>query len=112
MISWVRKMFRVHNESEIAIVTLTSFGRSIAKRLGARKWAISVAEKFKDETAGYAPLQINEFSKKQVTENLDNDMSIHSEEVMHELGIPARHALDVLHVMLRDELLRLHGMNR
>ncbi len=89
---------------------LTEFGRLISSRLEAEAWAAAVAKDLKDETAGCRPFEIDAACVAYIEQQMDPEFSRQISEVAYDVGVPEDGVLDVLRVVLRDELLRLHGL--
>ena len=86
---------------------LTDTGRSVAERLDAHEWARKLAPKLLDEVAGLEPFQIDQFSERYAERRLSDEMTTRVAKYVYESGRVRARVLSVLHIVLRDELLRL-----
>ncbi len=84
---------------------LTDFGREMAKSMDASSWAEDLAPSLQGDLAGKRAFEVDEFSRKYVHEKMRHDERV--SKCMYEMGVDRDDALKVLHVVLRDELLRI-----
>ena len=91
---------------------LTAIGKKMADELNANEWARTLAPKLTDEVAGKEPFQIDNFCERYVERRLSDDMEIRVAKYGYESGKVRAHILSVLHVVLREELLRLRGHDK
>ena len=90
-------------------VQLTDFGRQVAAELKADKWASQAAPPVAMRLVGKHPFEIDDFSRTYVDEKLSLD-STWSERIAacaYEFGIDQAGVRAVMHVVLRDEILRV-----
>ena len=89
---------------------LTDFGRKMATAMDASAWATTLAPSLREGLAGKRAFEIDEFSRKYVQEKMSHDERVSM--CMYEMGVERDSALRVLHVVLRDELIRVLGLSK
>ena len=98
-----------HPVSGASPLHLTDMGKDMAARLDAYEWARKLAPRLRDEVAGKKPFQIDEFCQRYAYRRLSDEMETRVAQFVYESGNVRTHVLSVLHVVLRDELLKLTG---
>ena len=86
-------------------VRLTDLGRTIAKSLRAKEWAVSIATSALPEVVNKRPFEVEEFSRKYVETRLDPKFQDRVAACAYEFGTKRENVNSVLWVVLRDELL-------
>ena len=85
---------------------LTDFGEEISKSIGAQPWAERLAPSLMHEVCGKEPFEIDRFCIDYV-ENLGPEWDRKIAESSYEFGIKESGIKSVLHVVLRDEILKI-----
>ena len=93
-------------------LSLTEFGHRMARLMDASTWAAGIAPPLfeSERLSGREEFEIDAFSRRYVRENMPEDPRV--SKCMYELGVDRDNALRVLHVVLRDELIRLSRQGR
>ena len=88
---------------------LTEVGRSMSEALGSTAWAEAKAFDLSEQVRGMGPYDVQEFSKKFVTDVFEPDAEMESaiKACAYEHGLQRNDVLQVLVVELRDQLLAL-----
>jgi len=85
---------------------LTDFGEEISKSIGAQHWAEDIAPSLLNEVGGKEPFEIDRFCIDYV-ERLGPEWDRKIAESSYEFGIRESGIKSVLHVVLRDEILKV-----
>ena len=83
----------------------------MAAFMKAQDWAGGIAPGLLREVVNKQPFEIDKFAREHGAENLDAAMERRVEACAYELGRNSTGVRNVLHVVLRDELLRLRDPN-
>ena len=86
---------------------LTDFGEELAESLDAKKWAEAEAARMLPDAKDMQPFEIDDTCVAYVMDELDDDMTRRVAELAYDQGIERQSVRNVLHVVLRDELLRM-----
>ena len=88
---------------------LTDVGRSMSETLGSTAWAEAKALDLFEQVRGMGPYDVQEFSKKFVTDKFEPDAAMESaiKACAYEHGLQRNDVLQVLVIELRDQLLAL-----
>ena len=88
---------------------LTEVGKSMSETLGSTAWAEAKALDLFEQVRGMGPYDVQEFSKKFVTDEFKPDAEMESaiKACAYEHGLQRNDVLQVLAVELRDQLLAL-----
>lgn len=89
---------------------LTDFGEENSKSIGAQQWAERLAPTLMHEVGGKEPFEIDRFCIDYV-ERLGPKWDRKIAESSYEFGIKESGIKSVLHVVLRDEILKIVGQN-
>ncbi len=85
---------------------LTEFGEKISKEIGAEHWPEDVAPSLLNKVGGKEPFEIDRFCVDYV-ERLGPEWNRKIAESSYEFGIKESGIKSVLHVVLRDEILKI-----
>ena len=88
-------------------LSLSDFGKKVAKDMDAYKWAAELAPSLIDEVKGMAPFQIDEFAAKYSQSRLTDYWEGVVAATAYDTGLSRDDIRVALHITLRDELLSL-----
>ena len=80
----------------------------MAQSMDADAWAAALVPSLLSDVSGMEPFEVDQFSRAYVREHMETDARV--SKCMNELGVDRDNALRVLHVVLRDEMLRQLGL--
>ena len=92
-------------------LTLTELGLKVADALGADAWASDLAPRLLDQVQDRRPHEIDDFCRSHVESDLTEEMRNLVSKNAYDFGITQDSVRAVLHVVLRDELLRITGQS-
>lgn len=90
-------------------LSLNELGKEVARELGAEQWASEVAPGLLNDMKGKKPFEIDEFCANHASSNLSPEWELKVAECAYQFGINRGSVRTVLHITLRDELIRLLG---
>ena len=93
-------------------LTLTDFGHQLSQRLQAVAWAHDLAPTLLDKVQNKQAFQIDEYAEDYVKRYLSADMKDRVALCVYEYGTNRPNVLLVLRVVLRDELIKLTGVEQ
>ena len=88
-------------------LSLSDFGKKVAKDMDAYKWAAELAPSLIDEVKGMAPFQIDEFAAKYSQSRLTDYWEGVVAATAYDTGLSRDDIRVALHITLRDQLLSL-----
>lgn len=81
----------------------------MSKNMDAAAWAEELAPTLQADFVGRRAFEVDAFSRKYVQERMREDSRV--AKCMYEMGVERDHALNVLHVVLRDRLIAALGIS-
>lgn len=105
----IKKILRIWQPEVVGAspLKLTELGDRMAAFMKAQDWAGGVAPGLLPQVVNKQPFEIDQFARSYVAENLDAEMKRRVDACAYEFGRKSSGVRNVLHVLLRDELLRL-----
>ena len=109
----IKKILRLWQPevADASPLKLTELGDRMAAFMKAQDWAGGIAPGLLPEVVNKQPFEIDKFAQNQVAEHLDAEMERQVDACAYEFGRNSTGVRNVLHVVLREELLRLRDPN-